>query len=56
MPKSSLEQVMKLLEEDMDNGLSADPKARENSPIKMLPTYVRRMPDGSESGDFLALD
>lgn len=47
---------MSILKKDFDNGLSADEQKRAESPIKMLPTYVRAIPDGSESGDFLALD
>lgn len=40
----------------MDKGLSADPNIRAESPIKMLPTFVRAIPNGTELGDFLALD
>ena len=40
----------------MDHGLSADPSVRAQSPLKMVPTFVRKIPDGSETGDFLALD
>lgn len=47
---------MSLLRTDFDKGLSADEHKRAQSPIKMLPTYVRAIPDGSETGDFLALD
>ena len=47
---------MKLMRREFDKGLSADAAIRAQSPVKMLPTYVRSMPDGSESGDFLALD
>lgn len=52
----SLEEVMNLLRKDMVNGLSADASIRAQSPLKMLPTYVQSIPDGSETGDFLALD
>ncbi|XP_030060832.1 putative hexokinase HKDC1 [Microcaecilia unicolor] len=39
---------------EMEKGLKKDtnPTAR----VKMLPTHVRSTPDGSENGDFLALD
>lgn len=47
---------MNLLRTDFDKGLSADENVRAESPIKMLPTYVRAIPDGTEIGDFLALD
>jgi len=56
LPKDALEKVIQLLQQDMRKGLSANPKVRSESPIKMLPTYVRAIPDGSEMGDFLALD
>ena len=55
-PKQTLEEVIKLLKKDFDNGLSADANIRAQSSVKMLPTFVRAMPDGSESGNFLALD
>lgn len=51
-----LQEVTRLLREDFDRGLSADPEIRGASPIKMLPTFVRALPDGAEEGDFLALD
>ena len=56
LPTDKLQQVMQLLLNDFENGLSADPSKRAASPIKMLPTYVRALPDGTEEGDFLALD
>jgi len=56
LPKESLEEVIRLLRLDMEKGLSADSNVRAESPIKMLPTFVRAVPNGSESGDFLALD
>ena len=56
MSNESLAEIMSLLGKDFDKGLSADENERAESPIKMLPTYVRAIPDGSEKGDFLALD
>lgn len=47
---------MKLITEDMNNGLAADEETRLKSSIAMLVTYVRNTPSGKESGDFLALD
>ncbi|KHJ97762.1 Hexokinase [Oesophagostomum dentatum] len=49
-----LEQVMSVLEKCMDEGLSKE--AGDQSTLKMLPTYVRAVPNGEESGEFLALD
>ncbi|XP_078421926.1 hexokinase-2-like isoform X1 [Cetorhinus maximus] len=38
----------------MEQGLRRD--TNPTSSVKMLPTFVRSTPDGTESGDFLALD
>lgn len=38
----------------MKNGLSRD--FNPTATVKMLPTFVRSIPDGSEKGDFIALD
>ncbi|KAF0883512.1 HXK3 protein, partial [Crocuta crocuta] len=43
--------VQAQMQEAMANGLRG-----EASSLRMLPTYVRATPDGSERGDFLALD
>ncbi|XP_062399112.1 hexokinase-2 [Sardina pilchardus] len=40
--------------EAMERGLSRD--THGNATVKMLPTYVRSTPNGTERGDFLALD
>ncbi|KAG8435282.1 hypothetical protein GDO86_013291 [Hymenochirus boettgeri] len=39
---------------EIENGLRK--KTHETAKVKMLPTFVRSTPDGSENGDFLALD
>ncbi|XP_064209914.1 hexokinase-2 isoform X2 [Anguilla rostrata] len=39
---------------EMDRGLGRD--TNPTASIKMLPTFVRSTPDGTEKGDFLALD
>ncbi|EYC37234.1 hypothetical protein Y032_0813g2481 [Ancylostoma ceylanicum] len=49
-----LEQVMAALEKAMDEGLSKEHGDKAN--LKMLPSYVRAVPNGEEGGDFLALD
>ncbi|CAH1782861.1 unnamed protein product [Owenia fusiformis] len=46
--------IMNLLEHEMDKGLGKETNAAAT--IKMFPTYVRSLPDGSEEGNFLALD
>ena len=45
---------MQLLEQEMDAGLS--PATHKNADVKMFPTYVRNIADGTETGQVLALD
>ncbi|MEE6512858.1 hypothetical protein FKM82_020133 [Ascaphus truei] len=42
------------MQSEMERGLRLE--TNEEASVKMLPTYVRSTPDGSEVGDFLALD
>ncbi|KAM5301012.1 hexokinase-3 isoform 1-T1 [Glossophaga mutica] len=49
--REQLVQVQAQMREAMAQGLRG-----EASSLRMLPTYVRATPDGSERGDFLALD
>uniref|UniRef100_A0A8C8S2C9 Hexokinase-3 n=1 Tax=Pelusios castaneus TaxID=367368 RepID=A0A8C8S2C9_9SAUR len=49
-----LRKVQALLRREMELGLRKETHA--TSSVRMLPTYVRATPDGSERGDFLALD
>ena len=49
-----LRQIMQLLEQEMESGLS--PATHKNADVKMFPTYVRNIADGSETGQVLALD
>ncbi|XP_065546251.1 hexokinase-3-like isoform X2 [Lathamus discolor] len=51
---SDLQRVQALMRQEMDLGLGKDTNAR--SSVRMLPTYVRATPDGTERGEFLALD
>uniref|UniRef100_A0A8C4Z456 hexokinase n=1 Tax=Gadus morhua TaxID=8049 RepID=A0A8C4Z456_GADMO len=46
--------IMTRFRREMQNGLGRDTNA--TATVKMLPTFVRSIPDGSEKGDFLALD
>uniref|UniRef100_A0A7M4F856 Hexokinase-2 n=1 Tax=Crocodylus porosus TaxID=8502 RepID=A0A7M4F856_CROPO len=48
------QQVQALLQCEMERGLRQETHAQAST--RMLPTYVRATPDGSERGDFLALD
>lgn len=45
---------MHILEEEMCAGLS--PVTHPKAPVKMFPTYVRNIPNGTEIGQVLALD
>uniref|UniRef100_A0A7N8WNW0 Hexokinase-2 n=1 Tax=Mastacembelus armatus TaxID=205130 RepID=A0A7N8WNW0_9TELE len=47
-------EVKKRMRIEIQNGLSKS--TQDSATVKMLPTFVRSTPDGSEHGDFLALD
>ncbi|KAI1903570.1 hypothetical protein AGOR_G00028540 [Albula goreensis] len=49
-----LREVSARLRKDLIRGLGKHTHRR--APVKMLPTFVRATPDGTEKGDFLALD
>ncbi len=51
--KDGLEKLTGLLLKQMETGLA---KENHDGEVKMLITYVHDLPDGKESGDFLALD
>jgi hexokinase len=46
--------IMHILEEEMSAGLS--PLTHKQSTVKMFPTYVRNIPNGTEIGQVLAFD
>uniref|UniRef100_A0A8C5Q7I6 Hexokinase-2 n=1 Tax=Leptobrachium leishanense TaxID=445787 RepID=A0A8C5Q7I6_9ANUR len=46
--------LMGRFQAEMEKGLKKD--TNPTASVKMLPTYVRTTPDGSEKGDFIALD
>ncbi|KAG9330231.1 hypothetical protein JZ751_026032, partial [Albula glossodonta] len=46
--------IMTRFRRELENGLGRDTNPTAN--VKMLPTFVRSIPDGSEKGDFIALD
>ncbi|XP_060712556.1 hexokinase-2-like [Hemiscyllium ocellatum] len=54
LDEEQLLQVKQRMRAEMERGLTKDGHA--TAPVKMLPTYVRSTPDGTEKGDFLALD
>ncbi|XP_045053379.2 hexokinase-4 isoform X1 [Desmodus rotundus] len=49
-----LKKVMRRMQKEMARGLRLE--THEEASVKMLPTYVRSTPEGSEVGDFLSLD
>uniref|UniRef100_A0A8D1FEZ8 Hexokinase-3 n=1 Tax=Sus scrofa TaxID=9823 RepID=A0A8D1FEZ8_PIG len=51
LTREQLVALQRQMREAMAKGLQGKP-----SSLRMLPTYVRAIPDGSERGDFLALD
>ncbi|XP_026571063.1 hexokinase-2-like [Pseudonaja textilis] len=50
----ALRDISKRFRKEMEKGLRAD--TNPTASVKMLPTFVRSIPDGTEEGDFLALD
>ncbi|KAI1900904.1 hypothetical protein AGOR_G00054640 [Albula goreensis] len=54
LKKEDLKEVMRRMQHEMDRGLRVE--THDEASVKMLPTYVRSTPEGSEVGDFLALD
>uniref|UniRef100_A0A1A7WR26 Hexokinase-2 n=1 Tax=Iconisemion striatum TaxID=60296 RepID=A0A1A7WR26_9TELE len=54
LSREQLLEVKRRMTEGMVLGLSK--QTHEQTSVKMLPTYVRSTPDGTENGDFLALD
>ncbi|VDM58706.1 unnamed protein product [Angiostrongylus costaricensis] len=49
-----LRQMMVALEKSMDEGLAKE--TASTAAVKMLPSYVRAVPNGTERGQFLSLD
>ncbi|NWQ87670.1 HXK3 protein, partial [Burhinus bistriatus] len=54
LSRTDLERIQALMRREMELGLGQESNA--NASIHMLPTYVRGTPDGTERGEFLALD
>ncbi|KAL7836926.1 hypothetical protein AOLI_G00282100 [Acnodon oligacanthus] len=54
LSREQLLEVKRRMEGEMKKGLARD--THNSATVKMLPTYVRSTPDGTERGDFLALD
>ncbi|XP_059716092.1 hexokinase-3 [Haemorhous mexicanus] len=54
LSRDDLVKVQALMREEMDRGLGKETNA--SASVRMLPTYVNHTPDGTEKGDFLALD
>ncbi|XP_051957323.1 hexokinase-2-like [Xyrauchen texanus] len=54
LSRDQLLEVKKRMTEEMNRGLAK--QTHSTASVKMLPTFVRSTPDGTERGDFLALD
>ncbi|NXC82048.1 HXK3 protein, partial [Cercotrichas coryphoeus] len=54
LSRADLENVQALMRQEMDQGLGKE--TNPTASVRMLPTYVTHTPDGTERGDFLALD
>ncbi|XP_060024619.1 hexokinase-2 isoform X3 [Lagenorhynchus albirostris] len=54
LSREQLLEVKRRMKVEMERGLSK--QTHTIAPVKMLPTYVCATPDGTEKGDFLALD
>ncbi|XP_040429761.1 hexokinase-3 isoform X3 [Cygnus olor] len=54
LSRVDLERVQALMRQEMERGLGRD--SNVDASVRMLPTYVCNTPDGTERGDFLALD
>ncbi|KAF7687187.1 hypothetical protein HF521_014415 [Silurus meridionalis] len=54
LSREQLMEVKRRMEVQMKRGLAQN--THDSASVKMLPTYVRATPDGTEHGDFLALD
>ncbi|XP_054481413.1 hexokinase-4-like [Anoplopoma fimbria] len=54
LSQEKLQEVSARLRKDLVRGLGKH--SHHKAPVKMLPTFVRATPDGTEKGDFLALD
>nr|XP_034960859.1 hexokinase-3 [Zootoca vivipara] len=51
---SDMDTLRTMMRQEMEKGLSKE--THSTATVRMLPTYVRHLPDGSERGEFLALD
>ncbi|KAM8899378.1 hexokinase-4-like isoform 2-T3 [Spinachia spinachia] len=54
LTREKLQEVSARLRKDLTRGLGKH--SHHKAPVKMLPTFVRATPDGTEKGDFLTLD
>ncbi|CDQ75323.1 unnamed protein product [Oncorhynchus mykiss] len=54
LSREQLLEVKRRMGDEINRGLAKE--SHDQATVKMLPTYVRSTPDGTEHGDFLALD
>ncbi|KAF6024257.1 hypothetical protein EB796_017444 [Bugula neritina] len=56
LTQTTMEQIMLVMETEMRLGLSRNPEDRKKSSLQMENTFVHETINGTENGDFLALD
>ncbi|XP_013391804.1 hexokinase-1-like [Lingula anatina] len=56
LPDETVKKVMDTLDSEMDLAMNKDPQKRKQSSCLCENTYVRALCDGTEDGDYLALD
>uniref|UniRef100_H2Y729 Phosphotransferase n=1 Tax=Ciona savignyi TaxID=51511 RepID=H2Y729_CIOSA len=54
LSNEQLTKIMKKMIKEMHKGLGKD--THDDATVKMIPSYVKSLPDGTERGSFLALD
>ncbi|XP_055503278.1 hexokinase HKDC1-like isoform X2 [Leucoraja erinacea] len=54
LSQEQLQKVMQQMRTEMEQGLNKETHSMAS--LKMLPTFIRKFPDGTENGKFLALD
>lgn len=56
IPLDGMREVSSRLTAEFEKGLAKEWEEGSDITVRMLITYVHALPDGSEKGDFLALD
>ncbi|KAI1286801.1 Hexokinase HKDC1 [Halotydeus destructor] len=56
LSKETILKIKAIFEEELDTGLECPEKVTKKSSLQMEVTYVTKLPDGKEHGDFLSID